>query len=103
MIDKDGRFTYSPVIKINIVFTIAKITVFPNPVVEILTMDIQATKNETVVFTLFNEEGKLIASKSFTVIKGNNRLSWDLQKIAKGNYFIAAGSNQFETIKVIKD
>jgi hypothetical protein len=107
MSDKDGRFTYSMVIKINMVVTKTKIVVFPNPVIDFLQLQVQAVKNESLVFYLHSADGKAIASKSFTVTKGNNQLNWNLQQLPSGNYFISSDNNNpvaigFETIKIIK-
>ena len=103
MIDKDGRFTYSPVIKINIAISVDKITVFPNPVIDVLKFRIQALINETIIFQLQSADGKIIASKSFIVIKGSNLGTWNLQQLAPGNYFISSGNKHFESVKIIKN
>jgi Secretion system C-terminal sorting domain len=93
MTDKDARFTYSPVLKINMAITKIKIDVFPNPVIDLLQLYVQAIKNETIIFHLYNADGKTIASKPFTLYKGSNKLSWDLQQLPSGNYFISSGSS----------
>jgi 6-phosphogluconolactonase/glucosamine-6-phosphate isomerase/deaminase len=103
MADQDGRFTYSPEIKISVGNTIAKVTAFPNPVADVLTLTIQAINNETMICNLFNGDGKLVTAKSFAVKKGINKFSWNLSQIAKGNYFITSNSSHFETIKIIRD
>ena len=103
IVDQDGRFTYSPVVEINIAFTTVKVAVFPNPVADVLTLSIQGINNATMVCNLFNAEGKLVTTKSFAIKKGINRFSWNLAQIAKGNYFITSNSSHFETIKICKD
>jgi hypothetical protein len=103
MFDIDGRFTYSPVIKIKIAITKDKIVVFPNPDNDLLQLQVQAVRNEAISFHLYSADGKAIASKLFTVTKGNNRLSWNLPQLAPGNYFISSGNDHFETIKIFKN
>ncbi len=103
MSDKDGHFTYSPVIKITVPVSTNKIIVRQNPVIDLLNLQVRALKNETIMFLLYSAEGKVIASRSFTVTKGNNLLSWDLQQVAAGNYFITSVNKLFETIKIIKN
>jgi hypothetical protein len=103
MIDQDGMFTYSPVIKINIAVAASAIIVFPNPVIDFLHLQVQAEKNETIVFRLHDEDGKIIASKLFALTKGNNQLTWSIQQFAAGNYFISSGNTRFETIRIIKN
>ena len=100
--DIDGGFTYSPVIKINVVVTKVKIAVFPNPVIDFVNLQVQSLKNEAILFYLHSADGKTVATKSFGLIKGINLLSWSLQKLAPGNYFISAVNKYFKTIKIIK-
>ncbi|GAB2823062.1 beta strand repeat-containing protein [Ferruginibacter profundus] len=103
MNDKDGQFTFSPVIKINVPVTTGKIVVLQNPVTDLLKFQVRALKNETIVLYLYSTDGKNMATKSFSVLKGNNQLSWDLHQLAEGMYFMRTGKNIFETIKIIKD
>ena len=102
MVDIDGRFNYSPVIKIKIAVTATKIAVFPNPVINILNLQVQSDKEEAIVINLYNADGKAIASKTFIVTKGNNLLSWNLQQLTAGNYFISSDTNIFKPLKIIK-
>ena len=103
MRDIDGRSAYSTVIKINVRLTKIKISVFPNPVRENLQIHVQVLKNETIVLYLHNADGKTIASKTYALTKGPNRLNWDLQQLAPGTYLLSSANNYFETIKIIKD
>lgn len=102
MQDIDGRFTYSKIIKIATKITVADFSVFPNPTSEVLQLNIQALKTETILFRLLSADGKVITSKNFNVVKGSNLLNWNLQTIAAGTYFITAANNQFKTLPVIK-
>jgi len=102
MNDRDGRFTYSAVVKIKIAVITTRVSVFPNPVADVLQLQVQAEKNQSIIFYLRAADGKTIASKSFAVIKGNNRVYWNVRQLAAGNYFITSASNSVETIKIIK-
>jgi hypothetical protein len=102
MNDKDGRFTYSPVIKLNVSIHSVAVAAFPNPVTDVLQLQVSANKNETVVFHLFGADGKIVASKAVTLVTGGNRFSWNLRAVAPGHYFIFGGNGQFEAIKIIK-
>jgi hypothetical protein len=103
MIDKNGQFTYSPVIKININLTATKVAVLQNPVSSFLNLRVLALKNETLVLNLYSADGKIVASRSFSVTKGNNQLSWNLQLFAAGNYFISSADKSIETIRLFKN
>jgi hypothetical protein len=103
MNDKDGHFTYSPMIRINMPVTATKIIVRQNPVINFLDLRVRALKDELIVFELQAADGKMVATKSFNLSKGNNVLSWDLQQLAAGSYFISCSNKLFETIKIYKN
>ncbi len=102
MVDVDGRFTYSPVVKVNMPINRFSINVSPNPVTDILTLQIIAVKDEEIELILHSSEGRKIASKRITVTKGSNRISWDLQTIPLGTYFISNTNGLFKTIRINK-
>jgi hypothetical protein len=102
MQDIDGRFTYSPIIKIIVTPHAFSVTAFPNPVTDYVQFDIKAIKNETIVLNLHSADGKMIASKQFAVTKGSNRLNWDLQSVPAGNYLISLQNKQYSAIHIIK-
>lgn len=102
MVDIDGRFTYSPVIVISSNASVSSVKVFPNPVTDVLQLYIQSEKRETIIYNLYSADGKIIASKSFELVKGSNLLSWNVQQLASGNYFLSAAGNRGEAIKIIK-
>lgn len=102
MVDMDGQFTFSPVIVIKSDAALSSVKVFPNPVTDILQLYIQSEKRETIIYSLYNADGKLITSKKAELIRGSNLLSWNLQHLIPGNYFLTAAGNGFETIKIIK-
>ncbi len=90
MNDTDGRFTCSPVLKIKITVNKIKVTVLPNPVERVMNLNIQSPQNETLVLYLQNTDGKVVSAKTFTIIKGNNRVSWSLPYIASGVLYISS-------------
>jgi hypothetical protein len=102
MVDIDGRFTYSPIVKVSIAINIFSINAFPNPVTDFLQLQIIAVKDQTIVLTLHSTDGKMIASKQFTVSKGSNLLKWNVQSVSTGNYFISSPNIPLQTINIIK-
>ena len=102
MVDIDGLFTYSKIILVKANINAAVITAFPNPVINLLQLNIQALKKETILFNLHSINGKIVLSKSFKVVKGSNQFNWNLQSFPAGKYFISSGNNQFKTIQIIK-
>lgn len=102
MIDIDGRFTYSPVVKVKITNNIKAITAYPNPVINVVQLQLEAEKAERISFNLCSADGRIVESRSFNVTKGINQLSWNMLQLAAGYYFISSCNKQFETIKILK-
>jgi Secretion system C-terminal sorting domain len=102
MADIDGRFTYSPVLKLNSSLASPVVAIFPNPVADIMNVNVKAIKNETVSFYLYNAEGKLIGSRHVILVKGSNLFTWDVQHLSPGSYFIKEGNNQLKSVSIIK-
>jgi Beta-propeller repeat len=102
MIDRDGQYTFSKIIRISTTLASVVIAAFPNPVIDLLKLDIRAMKNETVLFKLHSADGKLVSSRSFNIIKGSNQFNWNLSSVPAGKYFIVSNSDQFRIINIIK-
>ncbi len=102
MLDIDGRFTLSGIVKINTKLPSILVTAFPNPVINLLELNIRALKNETIVVYLHSADGKTISSKLLNVVKGSNRFQWNMQTVPPGRYFISTGNGQFKTIPIHK-
>jgi len=102
MTDIDGRFTYSPVVNVKITNNSKAITAYPNPVINVVQLQFQADRDENILFNLHSADGSILESRSFNVMKGTNRLNWNMQQLASGYYFISYANKQFETIKIIK-
>jgi Secretion system C-terminal sorting domain len=79
--DFDGKINYSPIVKIQNKNSLSLITVSPNPVVNKIILKSN--------FALWGEKYSIINNQGATVLSGifiNNEI--DIQKLAKGNYFI---------------
>ncbi len=98
--DQDGRFTYSPVAKIKMMLPKIIATVFPNPVTDILNLNIHSPKNERIMLQLSTSDGKVVTSKTFFIMKGNNNLKWNLQAMAAGVYYISSDNKDLVPIKI---
>jgi hypothetical protein len=102
MADINGQFTYSNIIKVDTKISAADFSISPNPVSDVLHLNIQATRSENVLFRLHSADGKIIASKYFNIIKGSNLFNWNLRSIAAGSYIITASQDWFKTRQIIK-
>ena len=102
MVDADERFTYSPIIKINSSHNSETVTVFPNPVTDVIYLEVEALKNESVRLYLYNAEGKMMDTRNFKMVKGSNQFIWNVQTLAPGRYSISFANKQFTSMSIIK-
>ena len=85
----DKKSSYSTVIKIklNVNNNAIKIIVAPNPVKDIMKLNIQYDASKKIVISIFDCFGKLIINKDATIIKGDNCIVVDgFQKMQSGIY-----------------
>ncbi len=87
IIDRDNSFKYSWIRNVRNE-GIADIAVYPNPVKDVLTVNIDADKSATGVMSITDISGKSILTKSISVIQGNNNLPVNVNSIAGGAYII---------------
>lgn len=99
MVDKDGKATYSGVVRIDGKLP-ASLSVFPNPVLNTLTLS--HPKAETgAVIKIVSMSG--LVAVTHNVEKDNIQTSIDVSKLAKGNYIVIfKSSQQQQTININK-
>ena len=102
MIDNDGRFTYSSIVRTGNNFTTSNIRVYPNPASSNLNITAQVDKNELTFFRILNSEGKVVATKSLLLNKGSNAFTWNITQLAAGNYFISSTNKTLQAVHIIK-
>ncbi len=94
-VDVDGRFTYSDIIKLN-KQTNAALTVYPNPVGDILT--ISGLKQKGTLL-LFNAQGQLLQQQIVTA----QTITMNMSSYAKGIYLLQfRADGEVENQKIIK-
>ncbi len=102
MMDTDGSFTYSAIIKIALKNDNSSISVYPNPISSIINISVQAVKDDLLFFRLINSNGSTVATKSVMIKKGVNAFNWDINRLAAGTYFISSSNKNFNALQVIK-
>ena len=65
-----------------------KISVFPNPTSDNITVALSSYKEQKVVVTVVNSTGKTVAYKSAEDCKKTSTVAFNLSKFGKGVYFI---------------
>jgi hypothetical protein len=90
MVDRDGRFTYSNTVLLNVTIKGLNITaVYPNPFIDKLNVAITSATAEKVTVKLFDNTGKLMYRNETMVQAGINNLSiGNLGKLAAGSYMV---------------
>jgi len=77
--------------------------IYPNPVSNTLNIDLFANENDNTEIQILNTAGQVVYSTTQTLNNGQNNLSFDVNSLTKGVYFIKInGSNTYETKKFVK-
>lgn len=80
-------------------------SIFPNPVIDVLNMTWQASKNNNILFKVFDQTGRQITAKEKNSVQGFNEEKISFSGRAAGVYYVALYSNGklIRTEKVVKD
>ncbi|MFP5040575.1 T9SS type A sorting domain-containing protein [Parasediminibacterium sp. JCM 36343] len=104
MIDKNGSFTYSNIIKIALgEITKEQFEVSPNPSDGEINIHLALQSAKALFFQLINTEGKLVASQKNNVPEGNSIIALQMKnKLAAGIYYLKTiGINGDQTAKQV--
>lgn len=95
LMNKDGSFTYSNVVVINVsVKGLSVAGVYPNPFVQRVNIAVTAEKAQTVSIVLFDNTGKQIKTQAAKVQTGNNTIVVDgLNSLPSGSYILEVKSD----------
>jgi hypothetical protein len=78
------------------------LTVYPNPVASTLYLNAQSEKDEMVLFSIVQTDGRAVATKQVMVRKGSNAFSWNVGDFASCIYIITSNSKAFVKMKIVK-
>ncbi len=77
--------------------------IYPNPVNSILNLDIYAKDNDNAEIQIINTAGQIVYSSYQSFYSGQNNISFDVNSLNQGVYFLRInGENTYETKKFIK-
>ena len=71
--------------------------IYPNPMVSTATLSLQAVQKENVTVAIYDQLGKQIYAKPYTVIPGQNSIELHRHNLSTGLYFVKILGNQFNT------
>jgi hypothetical protein len=93
-IDKNGSFTYSPIVPVNYKIHKNSLSIYPNPSHGEFNIELNGHDNTEVLVVIKDITGKEVYSKVAITIEGNNLIAIDAEnKLSPGTYFVIASSN----------
>lgn len=87
-IDRDGRFTFSSIIKLGMDDVNKSLQLFPNPMADNFTASFSAPKASTATLIIRNPNGQSVYSKTINVIQGNNAVLVNNTSLKTGMYYV---------------
>jgi photosystem II stability/assembly factor-like uncharacterized protein len=76
-----------------------KISLYPNPADNIITIEIAADKPEKVTIELYSPEGKCLLAKSERLNTGVNHIMLSVKSLRAGIYFVRLNGNHFNSVR----
>ncbi len=87
-VDKDGKYYYTQTAVIR-VSKIQSFTAYPNPFTSFVNCSFSSNINEKGVIEIVSQDGKVVATQSINVLRGNNNIQVNnLGSLAQGNYLL---------------
>jgi N-acetylneuraminic acid mutarotase len=103
LIDKDGHFTYSKIIRFDITQTTGSMQVFPVPAVHSLNLSFTQTTRGMVVIRITDLKGATVLKQSVNIDMGRASMSIDVSALSSASYILsvtnATGTMQQKFIK----
>ena len=88
IVDTDGRFKYSDVVKFNFPSKFGSMTIFPNPVYRELKAQVVSNTVKPTIWRIIDNTGRTVRSGNSILSKGVNALSINLGPLAVGTYYL---------------
>ncbi|HTL08492.1 MAG TPA: PQQ-dependent sugar dehydrogenase [Chitinophagaceae bacterium] len=103
MTDNDGKYRYSQMVTLYTGNGKAMLAVHPNPAVNTVTVDINATVAEQATWKLTDMAGKTLMQRTVLLTRGKNTLQIQVTQLPAGTYYLKlAGNNISQSAKLQK-
>ena len=99
--DLNGRVQYSSIIRSSC-STTDVFKLWPNPVRDVVFINIVAGSESQAVIKVFDSKGALVKEQNATVLQGNNQLGIDMRSMAKGVYSLTVYWNNGQTKQTVQ-
>ncbi len=104
-IEKEGKYSYSSIVKISLENKLTALKIAPNPFSGILNLNIGSLIATKATLTITSTEGKQLLTKKFNLTEGENHLKIEETKqLSKGVYLLTITvGNEKKTVSIIKE
>lgn len=103
MMNQDGSFSYTTVVKITLTELAGRLSVYPNPASNVANVSFNAGKAGTASWKLINKSGATVLQGSVNLKAGKNLIPLNIQHLAAGTYhFIFTGTDINKNINIQK-
>jgi hypothetical protein len=103
IVDADGKIKYSKVLSVDIRKANSNISLYPNPVKDVLYISFDAAKAGHANLVVLDAQGKQVLLENNLVQKGINLLHLNASKLASGTYFLRIqNDDMLEVVKFVK-
>ncbi len=103
IVDADGKIKYSKVLSVDLRKANSSISLYPNPVKELLNISFEASKNGKASLIVLDAQGKQVLMETSNVQKGANVLRLNANMLASGTYFLRIQNDELlEVVKFVK-
>lgn len=106
MVDKDGAFRYSDVVKLDIITSSQAVSCFPNPATNYVSLTIKDAQAGTYSYSVSTLQGQLITASAATLNSGSQQIRVDLSSNVPSGVLIIRlhnkQNNSIESFKIVK-
>ncbi len=105
-LNTNGGFEYSNTIKITNSKIAGEISIYPNPVTNLLHATYRSIKNETISLKIYSASGSVLRTQKFAIVAGVNTISVNnVISLPKGEYWLVITNNEgrLSTEKFVKN
>lgn len=103
MVDKDGKYAYSNIVKLKDAVKTFEASVYPTIVTNTATLSITSKEKANAFIAITSLDGIRIMQKNVEVIEGSQTISLNVEKLTKGSYIVSIKlNNNIESYTIIK-
>lgn len=103
MMNQDGSFSYTTIVKITLTDIAGRLSVYPNPASSVANVSFNAGKAGAASWKLINKSGATVLQGSVNLKAGKNLIPLNIQHLAAGTYhFVFTGADINKNINIQK-